>query len=179
MKTLLSSVGLAFILMISLASCSNSKMEQLTKRIQYDVPISNDNPDLDWWVNNIEGSKRDPFVKRIMEAAMSGEVKAYDYFNTELTPEEVRATGIDTIYQTLRREYPPYAEYDTIVIRKTDYRDVKKIRFMEEWNWDPKSLQIDKKVIGIAPLIIHQEGNQTYNQLLFWIYLDKAYPAKL
>jgi hypothetical protein len=171
----------AALLMLVLVSCNQKKsdMEVLTSRIQYDVPVSNDNPDLDWWVNNIEGSKRDPFIKRIMDAAASGEVKAYDYFNKPLTVEEVQHVGIDSVYKTLVHTTPPYDKYDTLVITKHDYRDVKKIRFLEEWKWNPKTLQMDKKVIGIAPLILRRVGDETYNELLFWVYLEDGYPAKL
>jgi hypothetical protein len=162
-----------------LASCHRKeKMEVLATKIQYDVPVSSDNPQLDWWVNNLEGSRRDPFVKRLIEAAEKGEVKAYDYFNEPLTTAEVIALRQDTIFQKLVREYPPYQEYDTMVIRKTDYRDVIKIRFLEEWKWDPEKLTMEKKVLGIAPVAVKEFGGVVYNRPLFWIYLDEKYPEK-
>jgi hypothetical protein len=151
--------------------------ETLASRIQYDVPIVGNDPQLDWWVNNLEGSRRDPFVQRLISAAEKGDIKAYDYFNQPLSPDQVLALGTDTVYMTFMREFPPYEEYDTMVVRKITYRDVTKIRFLEEWTWDPGSLEVRKKVIGIGPLIQKEMAGQTYNQLLFWVYVDKDYRA--
>lgn len=163
---------------VIVAGCSRKeKTEVLATRIQYDVPVSSNDPQLDWWVNNLEGSRRDPFVKRLIEAAEKGEVQAYDYFNEPLTPEQVISLRQDTIFERLVREYPPYEEYDTMIIQKTDYRDVVKIRFLEEWKWDPDKLTVEKRVIGISPVAVKEFGGAVYNRPLFWIYTDKNYPG--
>jgi hypothetical protein len=179
MKTKLLTLVVLLSALAFLASCNRKeKMEVLATKIQYDVPIYSDNPQLDWWVNNLEGSKRDPFVKRLIDAAEKGEVKAYDYFNVPLTTAQVMSLRKDTIYQKLVREYPPYQEYDTMIIQATDYRDVVKIRFLEEWKWDPEKLTMEKKVLGIAPVTAKEYGGVIYNRPLFWIYIDENYPQK-
>lgn len=169
-----------FLTLTTLISCIGGlgREEVLTNKIQYDVPINNNNPQLDWWVNNLEGSKRDPFVQRIMEAAESGEVKAFDYFSNPLSPEQVKSVGTDTIYQTLLRTYPPYEEYDTVIHKIVTYRDIVKIRFMEEWRWNPKSLEMEKKVVAIGPVIQRDYEGGSYSQLLYWISVDKGFPGK-
>jgi hypothetical protein len=169
-----------FIVFTALGSCTDksSKNEILTSKIQYDVPVTNNDPRLDWWINNIEGSKREPFLKRIMEAAQNGEVKVFDYYNSPMTPAQVKSTGTDTIYQTLLRNYPPYEEYDTVIISSVTYHDIIKIRFMEEWTWDHASLEIDKKVVAIGPVMEKEIGGERFNQLLFWISLDENFPGK-
>jgi hypothetical protein len=173
-----------FILLIpvlfSLPSCSDnsSKNEILTSKIQYDVPVTNNDPRLDWWINNIEGSKRDPFLKRIMEAAEKGDVKVFDYFNKPMTADQVKSIGTDTVYQTLMRTYPPYEEYDTMIVKTISYRDIIKIRFMEEWTWDPETMEIEKKVVAIGPVMEKEFGGERFNQLLFWISLDESFPGK-
>ncbi len=174
---------LPFILITALAALlacrgESRKPQVLAEKIQYDVPVNNNDPQLDWWINNIEGSRREPFLKRIIEAAEKGDVKVYDYFNNPLKPSQILAVGTDTIYQTLMRVSPPYEEYDTMVIRTISYRDITKIRFMEEWTWDPGTLEIDKKVLAVGPVIQKKMAGETFNQLLFWVYLDKNYPAK-
>jgi hypothetical protein len=171
---------ISIILFISALSCNgpSHKQEVLAEKIQYDVPVNNNDPQLDWWINNIEGSKRDPFLKRIIEAAEKGDVKVYDYFNNPLKPSQILAVGTDTIYQTLMRVSPPYEEYDTMIIKTVSYRDITKIRFMEEWTWDPGTLKIDKKVLAVGPVIQKKMAGETFNQLLFWIYLDKSYTAR-
>lgn len=171
---------IAFLFLAILFACSgnNGKQEILTEKIQYDVPVINGDPQLDWWVNNIEGSKREPFLQRIMQAAQKGDIKVYDYFNHPLSPSQILAIGSDTIYQALLRNYPPYDEYDTMIIRSISYRDIVKVRFLEEWTWNRKSLEMNKKILGIGPVIRKEFGNESFNQLLFWIYLDERYPAK-
>jgi hypothetical protein len=163
-----------------LTSCQGQtgKKEILTTKIQYDVPIINGDPQMDWWVNNIEGSIRDPFTQRILKAALDGEVKVFDYYFYPLSPNEIVANSSDTVYQTLRRTNPPYEEFDTMIVRTIDYQDIVKIRFLEEWTWEPNTLEIDKKVIALGPVIQRQIGGEAFNQLLYWIYLDKGRPLK-
>lgn len=179
MKLIVKLLLVILILFSILPSCKNksSKNEILTSKIQYDVPIVNNDPQLDWWINNLEGSKRDPFLKRIMEAAEKGDVKVYDYFNKPLTPEQVKLIGKDTVFQTLMRNTPPYEEYDTTIISSITYRDICKIRYLEEWKWNPNTLEIDKKVLALGPVINKEFGGQNYNQLLFWIAMDKSFPG--
>jgi len=171
-------VIILFVVILSVVSCRQASKgpEILTTKIQYDVPIVSGDPQLDWWINNIEGSRREPFLKRILEAAEKGEVKVFDYFNNPMSPQQVLAMGTDTIFQTLMRVYPPYEEYDTMIISSITYRDIKKIRFMEEWTWDPAGVTIEKKVIGLGPVIEREVAGETFNQLLFWIYFNKDLP---
>ena len=160
--------------LIMMTGCrENRKPEVLAAKIQYDVPVVSSNPQLDWWINNLEGSKREPFLQRVMEAAEKGEVKVYDYFNNPLKPAQVLSLGTDTVYQTLLRTRPPYEEYDTIIVNKVTYRDITKIRFLEEWRWDPETLEIDKKIMAIGPVIEKEFGQESFTQLLFWIFLDE------
>jgi hypothetical protein len=161
------------------AGCEESNDgEILATKIQYDVPISSENPQLDWWINNLEGSRRDPFAKRLLEAAESGEIQVYDYFNDALSVEEILSLKYDTVYQTLKRNVAPYDEYDTVIYYEISYRDITKIRFLEEWRWDPGSLEIEKKVLGIAPVTMIEYEGQEYNRPLYWIYLEEGYPEE-
>lgn len=171
---------ISIVFLITLAACNRNlyKKEILAEKIQYDVLVVSNDPQLDWWINNIEGSKREPFLKRIMEAAEKGEVRVYDYFNRPLTPQQLPAQCIDTIYRTLVRTYPPYEEYDTMTINEVTYRDITKIRFLEEWTWKPGNVEIEKKVIAIGPIVQREIAGQSFTQLLFWIYLDDRCPAK-
>lgn len=169
---------LAFLISLMLTACAtqDKQQEMLASKIQYDVPIVSNDPQLDWWINNIEGSRREPFLQRIMEAAEKGEVRVYDYFNKPLSPQQVRAMGSDTVYMTLMREYPPYEEYDTMVVHTVSWREITKIRFLEEWTWIPGSLEIKKRLIGLGPVIQREMAGEQYNQLLFWIYPGPDFP---
>lgn len=175
------SFSILFFIAVMTISCSTNKLarhEVLTNKIQYDVPVNNNDPQIDWWINNIEGSKREPFLKRIMEAAENGDVRVYDYFSEPMTPDQVKYSGTDTVYQTLLRAVPPYEEYDTMIVNSISYHDITKIRFMEEWTWDPKSLEMDKKIVAIGPVIEKEIAGARFNQLLFWVSLDDGFPVK-
>jgi hypothetical protein len=172
--------AVVFSFLIMLISCTGRSVtrEVLASKIQYDVPVSNNDPQLDWWINNIEGSKREPFLERVMQAAENGEVRVFDYFNNPLDPGQVKSMGTDTIYQTLLRTYPPYEEYDTVIIRTVSYRDIIKVRFLEEWTWDTKTLEVDKKILAIGPVTQKEIAGESFTQLLFWISLDESFPGK-
>lgn len=144
----------------------------LTEKIQYDVSIKSPNPDYDWWVQNIERSQREKFTLNLIESAYNGKIKVFDYFNNSLSIKEVKSIGVDTTYRTLTRDFPPYAEFDTIIISRFEISDITKIRFLEEWFLDEKTFVIEKKVIGIAPLVDKYDANGNFLglQLLFWIY---------
>ena len=157
--------------LVSFTSCKRQEEEILATKIQYDVPIVNNDPQLDWWINNLEGSRREPFLQRLMEAVEKGDVKAFDYFNNPLTPQQVKASLSDTVYQTLMRTQPPYEEYDTMIVMTVEYRNISKMRFLEEWAWDPDKLTMEKKVLGFGPVVQSQVAGQTFNRLLFWILL--------
>jgi hypothetical protein len=180
MKSINIRTAIFVISLVALFACNSHsrKQQTLTEKIQYDVPVTNNDPQLDWWINNIEGSRREPFLKRIMEASNKGEVRVFDYFNHPLSALQVQAQCIDTIYMTLVRKDPPYDEVDTMTITEVSYQDITKIRFMEEWTWNPKTLEIEKKVLAIGPVIRKEIAGESFNQLLFWIYLDERYPEK-
>ncbi|MCP4551796.1 MAG: hypothetical protein GY834_07100 [Bacteroidetes bacterium] len=156
-----------------LHSCTRLKSKTvLTQKIQYDVSIKSPNPDYDWWVQNIERPQREKFILNLIESAYNGKIKVFDYFNKPLSTNEVKSIGVDTTYRTLTRDFPPYAEFDTIIVSRFEISDITKIRFLEEWFLDEKTFVIDKKVIGIAPLVdkFDANGNFLGLQLLFWIY---------
>ena len=150
------------------------------KKIQYDVSIKSPDPSYDHWIQNIEESKRLLLVETMLNAAYDGRLQAYDYFNKPMTLDELRSIGVDTIYKILTRTYPPYEEYDTIITTKLDIHDLNRVRFLEEWTMDQQTLEIEKKVIGIAPVMdkFDGEGSLIAQQPLFWLYLDPNHLKK-
>ena len=166
--------------------CNNSKNNSdttnnklLTERIQYDVLIKTPDPDFDWWVQNIEGSKRETFVRTFLQLAYDGKVKAYDYFNNSLTVDQVKKIDnyVDTI--TVNNINDPIKTYDTIIKHELDIQKITKVRFLEEWYLDEKKMNFDKKVVGLM-LMKENYGDSLdlrgYTPL-FWIYFDDKYPA--
>lgn len=154
-------------------SCSSKEEKEIiTKKIQYDVRVKSLNTNYDPWIENIPSPDRFSFVQQLLDAAYKGEIEVYDYFNKALSLTELKSLGVDTMYKTLPRSYPPYEEYDTIIVNRFSIQDINKIRFLEEWSMDKNRLTFDKKVIGIAPVIdkYDQHGNLLGKQPLFWIY---------
>jgi len=160
-------------LLLLTVSCSHQGEKKIiTKKIQYDVTINNVRQNYDPWIENISESDRFIFVQKLLNAAYDGKIKAYDYFNKLLNSNEIKNLGVDTIYKTLTRTYPPYEEFDTLIINRINIRDINKIRFLEEWKMNETNFVFEKKVIAIAPVIdkYDSEGNLLGKQPLFWIY---------
>ncbi|MHC1706226.1 MAG: hypothetical protein AB9842_01760 [Bacteroidales bacterium] len=182
MKTLSKILIVSAVLMIAV-SCGKKKegLKLITERIQYDVTIKSPDPDYDWWVQNLEGPTRESFVKDILNSAYSGKLKAYDIFHKPLTVNDVKAIGnrSDTITGT--SPYPPYNDTVMVIKQELDLQHITRVRFLEEWRMDETSLQFEKKILGISPIIesYDEQGNLRGYMPLFWVYIDKDYPAKL
>ena len=171
-------------ILISAFSCQQPDREHgtlIVERIQYDVTIKSPDVDYDWWVQNIEGRSREALIRRVLEAAGKGEVQAYNYFNNPLTAEQVKSIGYRRDTLTFQRAYPPYELFDTIVEEKIEIRDITRFRFLEEWYFNDKTLEIEKKVLGIAPVVrrYDENGNLRGHMPLFWVYLDDRYPEMM
>ena len=160
-------------------SCSNGKGELLTERIQYDVTIKSPEADLAWFVQNLEGPKREKLIQSIMDAARGGKFKVYDVMtNKPMTTEEALAVGTRSNMLTLQRPYEPYENYDTIITRELQLSDISRMRFLEEWYMNEKSGLITKKVIAICPVVesYTEAGELRGYQPLFWISYVKNFP---
>jgi hypothetical protein len=175
-----------FLLAISILSSScKSGTDQgknvITKRIQYDVSIRNADPEMEWWVQNIEGSNRDKLVKDIMEKVSSGNVKAYDFLTCKpYSAEEIKRMmkRVDTI--SVERSTPPYDLIDTIMVTEIRLNDITKLRFLEEWSMNDKTLAFTKKVAGICPMAerLSDSGELRGYKPLFWVFFDDKYPEE-
>ncbi len=154
------------------------KKNNLTERIQYQVPIKTPDASFDWWVQNIEGAEREKMVQKIFDLALNGKIKAYNSFNELLTIDQIRAklNGIDTSYA--EKKLPPYG--DSIIVTKMPVKahQITSISFIESWFFNSKSGLIEKKVLGYAPLLEKHtsEGEFIGYAPLFWIYFDEKYP---
>ena len=170
------SFGLLILSLLLIYSCQQNPGEVITTKIQYDVNIVSPDPDYDWWIQNLPGPQRERLVDMIIDGAKSGKFQSYDYFNNPISSAEVRMILSDTSFLTLVDEDPPYEARDTIVVYNIRKEDVLRIRFLEEWSMDPESLQMNKKVLGLAPVArrIDLMGMERW-QPLFWIYVDQDF----
>ncbi len=169
------------IIFLFVTSCNRGHEPVLvTKKIQYDVNIKSPDPEYDWWIQNLVGPEREKIVTLIMEGAKAGKFKAYDYYYEPLTVKQVNDIIADTVAVKVQRDKPPYDIFDTLMIDRIENRDILRLRFMEEWRVNPKTLQFEKIVRGIAPVArrISQTGEVRW-QPLFWIFPDDDFAKKL
>lgn len=178
MKT---SLVLVAISLIFTTSCVHKKGDLLTERIQYDVTIKTPEVDLDWWVQNLEGPKREKLIQSLITTANAGKLKIYDVMsNKQMTVQELKERSVRTELLTLQRPYAPYENYDTVVKRELQLSDISRLRFLEEWYLNEETGFITKKVIAICPLVesYTETGELRGYNPLFWLSFEKKFPLE-
>ena len=121
-------------------------------------------------------------MKDIIKQVTDGKVKAYDFLSCKpFTTAEIKGMmkRVDTI--SVERTTPPYDLVDTVMVSEIRLSDITKIRFLEEWSVNEKTLAITKKVAGICPLVerFSESGELRGYKPLFWVFFDDKYPAEL
>jgi hypothetical protein len=115
------------------------------------------------------------FLNRIYKDSIA----AYDVVEGDLTTLPISGKNLykilnstDTIKQ--KRTEPPYDTYDTIIKRTAN---VNAIRFMEEWSFDPITMAIEKKVVGICPVELCYDMNHDFKgyKPYFWVYFGDVW----
>lgn len=178
-------ISIMMIFLMIITSCNNigdAGKNVVTKRIQYDVTIHNTDPDMDWWVQNIEGSNREKLVQDIFKHVSNGDVKSYDFLTCKpLSAEEIKRMMKHVDSVSVERATPPYDLVDTVLVSEIRLSDITKLRFLEEWSMNEKTLAVSKKVMGICPLIERRSdsGELRGYKPLFWVFFDDRYPAEL
>ncbi len=164
---------------------SEENIHPVSERIQYNVNINNDqqatiNEQRSWWIDNLETSQRDKFIDLLLNSAFSGKFKTFDYFNEPVEAQKLKKEYYWTEHISLLRTNPPYDKYDSVINHTIDKSQITRLRFMEEWYIDDKSLSIIKKVKGINPISkrYRETGEFKGFMPMFWIYTDKKYPIK-
>ena len=117
-----------------------------------------------------------PFFTILMEAAINGEIAAYnvneyDKFEMKLQPDEIASMGsnIDTV---ITFDPETYEEQVQIVRNDLNPEDVKQFRIKEVWFFDENTSTMQVRILGIAPLIDVKDdnGNYRFTKPMFWIY---------
>jgi|WetSurMetagenome_2_1015567.scaffolds.fasta_scaffold114690_2 hypothetical protein len=108
---------------------------------------------------------RKQFFSAFTNAAENGKMKIYEDYDIEnfynydsdiiLPLNKISAylkfNLIDTLH--LFKSYPPYDEYDTIIIDRLDRNNIIGLMFNESWLIDTKTLEIKKEILGFSTLI--------------------------
>ncbi len=169
--------GIIVLIFIVIACKTNHSKDNklITEKIQYDVLINNTEPDMDWWIQNIEGPKRDKFINLIFEAIKDNKLNIYNLNGESTNLESVLSHlfAFDTIQ--LQKNGKKGQMIDTIFITNSfNQEKINQIRFREKWSFNENTLQIEKKVDAFCP-VMQVENPEKDNKLtfpLFWIFSD-------
>lgn len=119
------------------------------------------------------------FINVVMDGLKERKFRAYDLSNTDelLVPisyNEIISRQTDTTVVRERRPYPPYEEYDTIIVRQFDPTRVMRLRLKEDWYFDKQRSQMMVRIIAVCPVMIVEKDGQEFTQPLFWVSYDQA-----
>lgn len=114
------------------------------------------------------------FIVVVLDALKEGKLTAYDISNTDellvpITYKEVVGRQTDSLYQVMRRPYPPYDEYDTVIFTEFDPTKVMRLRVKEDWYFDRQRSQMMVRIQALCPVMIKERDGQEVTEPLFWI----------
>jgi len=124
------------------------------------------------------------FMTIMMDAIKEGSLTAYDAssptdeFISPMSFKELMSKVEKADSMQLQRSYPPYDFYDTIILKKLNTTDIKKLRIKEDWFFDKQRSMLEVRVIGICPVVdvFNDDGTFRGQRPLFWIYFPEARP---
>jgi len=114
------------------------------------------------------------FIIVVLDALKEGQMQAYDISNTDellvpITYSEIVGRQTDTLHNIMRRPYPPYEEYDTIIYTDFDPTKVMRLRIKEDWYFDNQRSQMMVRLQAICPIMIKERNGQEVTEPLFWL----------
>jgi len=118
------------------------------------------------------------FITVVLDALKEGQMQAYDISNTDellipITYSEIVGRQTDTLHNIMRRPYPPYEEYDTVIYTEFDPTKVMRLRVKEDWYFDKQRSQMMVRIQAVCPVMIKERNGQEVTEPLFWLsYTD-------
>lgn len=116
--------------------------------------------DLDFQISQIYSNTISPFfngfnqlifIKTLLDNVYSGNAIAYDYYTSaKLTPQEAKGRVIEP--KILIVTNPLSGENEERAVEVDLTSEIISVVFIEEWYFDEETLQLEKKVVGIAPV---------------------------
>lgn len=119
------------------------------------------------------------FIVVVLDALKEGQLTAYDISNTDellvpITYSEITGRQTDTLRQIMRRPYPPYDEYDTVIYTEFDPTKVMRLRVKEDWYFDKQRSQMMVRIQAVCPVMIKERNGQEVTEPLFWLSYPKS-----
>ncbi len=147
----------------------------IAKNIIYDVPITKSESEkcneTNWWHNYLEASKRERFLDLLTNKALYDTINPIQVYNPTFPYDSLmqRSPYVNTGLSELFYGWSNWYSGDPLMFGMTDekikavsfqlseWTTVRKIRFNEEWYFDPIKFRFEKKVLGIGMVV------DTYN----------------
>jgi len=119
------------------------------------------------------------FITIVLDGLKEGELTAYDISNTDellvpLTYNEILARETFEDHRVMRRPYPPYEEFDTIIYTEFDETKVMRLRIKEDWYFDRQRSQMMVRIQALCPVMIKERNGEEITLPLFWGFLLKT-----
>ncbi len=124
------------------------------------------------------------FMTIMVDAIKEGSITAYDAtsptdeFISPMSYKELISKVEKADSMQLQRGYPPYDFYDTVIVKKFNTADIKKVRIKEDWFFDKQRSMLEVRIIGVCPVVdvFNDDGTYRGQRALFWIYFPEARP---
>ncbi|MEE4260814.1 MAG: gliding motility protein GldN [Bacteroidales bacterium] len=119
------------------------------------------------------------FITIVLDGLKEGELTAYDISNTDellvpLTYNEILARETFEDHRVMRRPYPPYEEFDTIIYTEFDETKVMRLRIKEDWYFDRQRSQMMVRIQALCPVMIKERNGEEITLPLFWVSYQEA-----
>jgi gliding motility associated protien GldN len=121
------------------------------------------------------------FITVVLDGLQENEFTAFDVRNnptdeflSPLTYNQIIERESDSTITTLKRSYPPYDEYDTVIISQFDETRVMRLRVKEDWYFDKQRSQLMVRIIALCPVLMVEREGQEITKPLFWFSYEQA-----
>ncbi len=173
-----SNILLLTVILFILFSCTKEKTGPpvVTKLICYDVQLRNPDSLPDVWQNYMDDSTRLAFLKKIIDPVLAGENEAW------IWEDQLKKAPVEELKKRFAWDNAvPFPDTLDPINYRVDLNRISNIRYWEEWKMHRKSLQIDKRVMGIALILDNydEEGTFRGTEPLFYVFYDKELPGML
>ncbi|MCX6256306.1 MAG: hypothetical protein NTW49_00130 [Bacteroidia bacterium] len=170
------------ITLVIIVSCSKSRDNNILinadRTVIYEVDLKVDPENVNW-MKNLD---RIPFLEDIINKIKSGKLQPYDpLFTNEptlLTWDQVQHR-LGFSRDTITTQEQESGELNKKVIEHNySLEEITRMIFIEEWHYDPNSMNFEKKVLGLAPVreFEKEPGEPKVKSIVFVVYFTDKKP---
>lgn len=181
MNKSLVSIIMCFILFHGNAQNTVVISEEVITQVGIKAPyIDAESYDFSWEIGNIEPSYRIPFLDSLQSKIFRGAIVIYHDKEClqPFSPEELY--NLQYKRDTILVEDPEtYELVEMVIISEANYNDAVALQLCEKWEYNPKSLVIERKIKSYGVLVLNNDAENDFagslkkgQSPLFWIKND-------